>query len=176
LKGLLVPEQLSKAAVDKIISGVVKALRPMVPAPREYYSPLQVAKQLGIEPAKTVGWIKRGELCAVNVADKNGKRPRWRVASGALDDFLKPRTVRPPVKTSRRKRPTDFETFFAPSSAPHAAYLFRPLPANVRIRRKIRMRRLTLLVTLAGVARLNRHDVAPVNFIGCRWGRGIPYG
>jgi len=55
---------------------------------------------LGIEPAKVIAWIKRGELRAVNVADNpNGKRPRYRITQDALDHFTRARETKPaPVK------------------------------------------------------------------------------
>lgn len=48
-------EQLSQATLDKIIAGVVKALRPIIDQPKAYYTPPELAKQLGTEPAKVVG-------------------------------------------------------------------------------------------------------------------------
>jgi excisionase family DNA binding protein len=84
---------------------------------RRWLSPPLLAEQLGIEPAKVIGWIHRGELRAVNVADKNGKRPRWRISPEALEEFLKPRTSTPPVKATRRKRQADFKEFFPPFTA-----------------------------------------------------------
>jgi excisionase family DNA binding protein len=86
-------------------------------AVQRWLTPPQLAAMLGVEPPKVIGWINRGELRAVNVADKKGKRPRWRISPEAFEDFIKPRTSAAPVKPTRRKRYADFEIFFPPSSA-----------------------------------------------------------
>jgi len=49
-----------------------------------------VGKDAWVDPMKVLGWIRRGELRAVNGADQNGKRPRWRIPPEALDEFLCP--------------------------------------------------------------------------------------
>jgi hypothetical protein len=53
---------------------------------------------------KVLGWIKRGELRAINVADKQGKRPRWRISPEELQDFLRSRTSSPTIKAKPRSR------------------------------------------------------------------------
>ena len=44
-----------------------------------YVTPPRLAKRLAVSPEKVLGWIRRGELRAVDVADKQGGRPRWRI-------------------------------------------------------------------------------------------------
>lgn len=102
-----------KETIARIVRTVIAELR----QPVAFYTPPQIAKLLGVEDAKVVGWIKRGELRAVNVADKNGKRPRWRISSEAFEDFKNGRASQPVAKPARRKRQADFEIFFPPSSA-----------------------------------------------------------
>lgn len=72
-----------------------------------YTSPPAVAETLGINVCKVLSWIKSGELRAVNVAARAGRRPRWRIAQTDLDSFLAGRTATPPVKTTRRRRRAD---------------------------------------------------------------------
>jgi len=78
-------------------------------------TPPQLAKMLGIEPPKVIGWIKRGELRAVNVADRTGGRPRWRISPDAVENFLRVRESKaPPPKATRQRRqrqPADFIEF-----------------------------------------------------------------
>ena len=76
-----------------------------------YLSPPAVAEMLGIEAAKVVRWIRRGELRAINVADVNGKRPRWRISPEALEEFFRSRESRPapkPIRRRRQSQPADF--------------------------------------------------------------------
>jgi excisionase family DNA binding protein len=82
-----------------------------------WLTPPELAKLLRVEPPKVIAWIKRGELHAVNVADKNGKRPRWRISPEAFEDFIKPRTSSPPVKATRTKRRVAYKEFFPPFTA-----------------------------------------------------------
>jgi excisionase family DNA binding protein len=79
-----------------------------------WLSPPAVAEQLGIDAAKVLGWIRAGELIAVNVATNASGRPRWRVSRSALDQFLASRQAQPVVPTTarRRRRKQDVVEFF----------------------------------------------------------------
>jgi len=99
---MMAETELSDAALEKIIRGVVDGLSEL--APRSYDTPPQIAKRLGIEPAKVIGWIRRGELRAVNVADQTGGRARWRVSQKALAEFMARRESQAPQNVTRRKR------------------------------------------------------------------------
>jgi excisionase family DNA binding protein len=68
---------------------------------RPYVTPPDIAKLLRVSPEKVLGWIRRGELKAVNVG--NGFRPRYRVSWDHLDAFLAAREVQPPPERPRRK-------------------------------------------------------------------------
>jgi hypothetical protein len=61
-----------------------------------------VAGALGIRRGKVLGWIARGELAAVNVADKALGRPRWRIARHALDSFFASRSNQNPNRPDDR--------------------------------------------------------------------------
>lgn len=68
-------------------------------------TPPQVGRQLGVTPEKVIGWIRRGELRAANLATTLKGRPRYRIAPDDLDSFLVRRTVAPPTpRATRRKR------------------------------------------------------------------------
>lgn len=68
-----------------------------------YLTPPEIAKQLRVSSPKVLGWIRRGELSAVNVSD-TGFRPRYRVSQQSLDEFLESREVQLPTPRVRRKR------------------------------------------------------------------------
>ena len=51
----------------------------------------EVAKLLRVSPDKVLGWIRRGQLKAVNVS--NRVRPQYRVGQDDLDAFLAAREV-----------------------------------------------------------------------------------
>jgi excisionase family DNA binding protein len=68
-----------------------------------YLTPPEIAKILRVSPEKVLGWIRRGELIAVNLG--NGTfRPRYRISREHLDAFLKAREVQAPQKYVRKKR------------------------------------------------------------------------
>jgi excisionase family DNA binding protein len=61
-----------------------------------------------------LGWIRSGELRAVNVGRKSGaKKPRWRIPEEALSAFELSRTATtPPPRMRRRKRPAGVIAFY----------------------------------------------------------------
>jgi excisionase family DNA binding protein len=61
-----------------------------------------VARFLGVNRGKVLGWIRSGELNAVNLS--RGQRPRYRVSRHDLDAFMKRRTKTPPEPRKQRKR------------------------------------------------------------------------
>jgi transposase len=64
-----------------------------------------VAKRYRVSPDKVRGWIRRGELKAVNTATTLCGRPRWVVSADALTEFEKCRAAAPaPKPTTRRRR------------------------------------------------------------------------
>jgi predicted site-specific integrase-resolvase len=80
-----------------------------------YLSPPQYAKRLGIDPVKILGWIKKGELRAINIASNLTGRPRYRIPIDAILEFEALRSARPAVKVVRRKKKkqdSDFVTYF----------------------------------------------------------------
>ncbi|MSU77461.1 MAG: DNA-binding protein [Gemmataceae bacterium] len=67
-------------------------------------TPPAVARRLGVNVHKILGWIRTGELRAVNLGD--GTRPRWRIMSDDLQAFLEGRAAQPatPVRRAKRKK------------------------------------------------------------------------
>ena len=63
---------------------------------RLWLSPPEVARERGIGVSKVLGWIKSGQLDAVNCAASADGQPRWRVSREALAAFDRQRkAVRP---------------------------------------------------------------------------------
>jgi hypothetical protein len=71
-----------------------------------WLTPPEIARKLGVDPSKIVGFIRRGELVAANLAEHRGGRPRYRVSPEALQQFLVGRQATPAPKPVRRRRAT----------------------------------------------------------------------
>jgi len=74
---------------------------------RRYRTPPTVARELAVNVSKVLCWIRSGQLVAINVVERLGGRPRWRIAIADLEAFLASRTARPATKTTRRRRKAD---------------------------------------------------------------------
>lgn len=72
-----------------------------------WLTPPAIARELAIRESKVAQWIRSGELTAVNVAETNGGRPRWRIRRDDLDAFLLRRQSQPAIKPIRRRRRDD---------------------------------------------------------------------
>jgi len=73
-----------------------------------YLTPPQVAERFGCKADKVLGWIKRGELRAVNLGDKT--RPRWKIRPADLEAFEERRSnlvTIAPRKPRQRRKPDD---------------------------------------------------------------------
>lgn len=71
-----------------------------------YLTPPEVATRLRVDAHKVLGWIRRGDLRAINVSD--GWRPRYRVSHDDLEAFLRRREVQPPPpRIARRRQPPE---------------------------------------------------------------------
>jgi excisionase family DNA binding protein len=70
-----------------------------------YFAIADVAEALHVDERPVRGWIKSGELRAVNCGSKaSGKKPRWRISEDALEAFLAARSATPEPKPVRRRR------------------------------------------------------------------------
>jgi excisionase family DNA binding protein len=73
-----------------------------------------VCDRYGVTVHTVLGWIRSGELRAVNVGrQQRARKPRWRISEEALVAFEQVRATSPPVpKPRRRKRPADVIEFY----------------------------------------------------------------
>ena len=75
-------------------------------------APADVARRLGVGAGKVLGWIRRGQLRAIDVASEPGpgKRHRWRVYLEDLAAFEEQRATghlpAPPAPPTIRRKPT----------------------------------------------------------------------
>lgn len=74
----------------------------------------ELCERFAVGEHTILGWIKSGELRAINVGRRPGsKKPRWRVTAEALATFELVRTHNsPPPRTRRRKHSTEVIQFF----------------------------------------------------------------
>lgn len=77
-----------------LVGGVAKQARSSQADPA-WLTPPQLAKQLGVQAEKVLGWIRSGELRAVNVAERASRRPRWRISAEAMEEIFRRREAVP---------------------------------------------------------------------------------
>jgi hypothetical protein len=85
-----------------------------VPAPC-FWTVASVAEMLHVKADVVLAWIHRGELIAVNVAERRRwreRRPRWRIADEDLQGFLRSRRSTPAPKIARQRRDNGDQLFF----------------------------------------------------------------
>ncbi len=70
-------------------------------------SPAALARRLGVHPGKVRGWIRSGELRAVDLAENASGRPRWKIMPDAADEFLLSRQSTPPTPRRRKRRQSE---------------------------------------------------------------------
>ena len=69
-----------------------------------FLTPPQVAKRYGVSEEKVIGWVRRGELRALNLATRRTGRPRWKIAYADLLAFESARAAVPAPPICRRRR------------------------------------------------------------------------
>lgn len=74
-------------------------------AGREFLTPEQVARQLGVTPDTVRQWIASRDLAACDVSQSGSKRPTWRIHQGDLEGFLARRKTIQNLPVSRRRAP-----------------------------------------------------------------------
>lgn len=79
---------------ELLVGGTAKQVKSSQSDPA-WLTPPQLAKQLGVQAEKVLGWIRSGELRAVNVADRACRRPRWRISAEAIEEFFRRREAVP---------------------------------------------------------------------------------
>jgi predicted site-specific integrase-resolvase len=65
-------------------------------------TPPEVAKLYRVAVETVHGWIRSGELSAIDVARRGSRRPRFRVSLDSLSAFDQRRSVSKPVAKPRR--------------------------------------------------------------------------
>jgi transposase len=70
------------------------------------YNIREIRERYSVGEHTVLGWIRRGELRAIDVSRKPGGRPKWRVTQEALDAFEALRTPTPPSPRGKRRKPT----------------------------------------------------------------------
>jgi len=70
----------------------------------------EVTQLWGVSVGKIMTWIRNGELWAINVAQRLGGRPRYRIDVADLTDFENRRAYQPqiPLPWRSRKRRNDY--------------------------------------------------------------------
>jgi hypothetical protein len=81
----------------------------MTPLPARHFHTIEtVAETLAVDPRRVRGWIRAGELAAVDLGPRRaGGHHRWRISPEALEVFLTARSARPEVKVPRTRRQLD---------------------------------------------------------------------
>lgn len=70
-----------------------------------YLTPPELAHRWGVSAEQVIGWIRRGELRAVNLAARaNGARPRFKISPDAVAAFEVARSTQPAPRPARRRR------------------------------------------------------------------------
>lgn len=70
-----------------------RGVKPQATPHDRMLTPPAIARLLGISQDKVLGWIRSGELRAVDVADRASRAPRYRIAREWLDELLRDRAV-----------------------------------------------------------------------------------
>jgi hypothetical protein len=73
-------------------------------APRTKISPPELARRWGLDAHKILGWIRNGELRAIDVSSRQGGRPRYLIDMCDIRIFELHRAVGGPVQAPRRRR------------------------------------------------------------------------
>jgi transposase len=76
------------------------------------YTTADIAARFRVSEDKVRGWIKRGELLAINTADVKCGKPRYVVTPEALAAFEQGRGAAEPKPAPRRKRRTAEVDYF----------------------------------------------------------------
>ena len=63
-----------------------------------------LCERYGVGEHTVLGWIRTGELKAIDVSRHRSGRPHWRVTVEARSAFEQARTPSPPLPKTRRKK------------------------------------------------------------------------
>lgn len=72
---------------------------------RSSLRPREIAMRYGVGVTKVLGWIRSGELKALDVSTAgDGSKPRWRVLESEIEAFEKKRSSGKPSSPKRRRK------------------------------------------------------------------------
>lgn len=75
----------------------------------KHYTPKEIAADLQVDENKVTGWIRTGQLIAVDVSHKRGGKARYRISEESYQTFLLSRQTEAKTPTKRKRRRGDFE-------------------------------------------------------------------
>jgi hypothetical protein len=84
----------------------------LAPSPAAGFTVADVARRYRVGEDKVRAWIKSGKLGAINTRDTSCSKPRYVVLPEHLAAFEKARSVAPPPKAPKRRRPAGQKDFF----------------------------------------------------------------
>lgn len=71
---------------------------------RRKITPRELATSWGVGIGKILGWIRSGELRAIDASARRGARPRFLIDLADVAAFEAARSVQPPMPSARRNR------------------------------------------------------------------------
>lgn len=104
---LLSTSQTIAAATESIRLKTQAALSASQPAPnsdKHGVTPPELARRWGVKPDKVLGWIRSGELAAINLAENPAGRPRYLIEESAIEAFASRRASQSTPATAKRPR------------------------------------------------------------------------
>jgi hypothetical protein len=75
------------------------------------YKPRDLCRRWRVGLDRIMGWIRRGELRALDMSSSRSGRPRFVVTPESLAEFEARRTTTPPPKTVRKKRTNEIDFY-----------------------------------------------------------------
>jgi hypothetical protein len=76
-----------------------------------YLTPPELAQRYRCKASKIVGWIRSGELRALDLATRGSRRPRYRISPEAIAEFERRRSAAPLPRPIRHRRPPTIKSF-----------------------------------------------------------------
>ena len=77
---------------------------PARPSTRRKLTPPEYARQLGVDTAKVLKWIRSGELRAIDASTHRGNKPRYLIDQADIIAFEASRAVQPPTPSPKRRK------------------------------------------------------------------------
>ncbi len=73
---------------------------------KSVWTPPELAAEWGVSPDKVLGWIRSGELPAINIAQSESGRPRFQIDQEGIDTFKRRRATAAVPRGRHRRRPS----------------------------------------------------------------------